>query len=182
MDAAPNPLPRKQPNPRDHRPIVANRNRYEVTLGDTEMRLVEAVVNVRMAHDREWGNPGWDFGEKTWHKMLNFTGAELAFGKLFNVYVDFDRRYRWYDVKLSDGRTVDVKFTNQDQGHLIVSLDVAKRRIPDLFALMAGGFPTFEFRGIVPGEVFLRPENVKDFGHGPCYALPQSRLSLDLDW
>ena len=156
---------------------------YEVTLSELESRYVELVVEKKIAYDREGGKVGnWKVGQMTKKKMLNSTGAELAFGKLFNVYVDFSRRYRSYDLRMPDGRSVDVKHTDQDRGRLIATLETAHKPIPDLFALMVGEFPTFEFRGVIPGDIFISEKNVADLGHGPCYAVDQSRLSLEVSW
>ncbi len=155
---------------------------YEITLGEAEIRYIEAVVDLKEAYDRQCGKPlNLKVGEKTRRRLLNFTGAELAFAKLFNVYMDFTRRFRWYDVLLPGGKTVDIKHTDQDSGRLLVRAD-ERKKVPDLFVLMVGEFPTFEFRGAIPGNVLVRRENLRDLGHGPCYVAEQSRLSLDVNW
>jgi hypothetical protein len=156
---------------------------HEITLGGAEIRYVHIVVDLKVNYDRECRKvieP--KYGGKSRRRMLNFTGAELAFAKMFNIYMDFGRRFRSYDVVLPDGRTVDVKHTDQDQGRLVASMETSKRQIPNLFALMVGEFPSFEFRGAIPGKIFIQECNIKDLGHGPCYAIDQSRLSLDMDW
>ena len=164
-------------------PIEMRKDRFEITLSEIEVKYVEAVVEMKAAYDIQCGKSmNLKVGEKTKQRMLNSTGAELAFAKLCNVYVDFTRRYRWYDVILPDGRTVDIKHTDQDRGHLICNASGIQKRIPDLFALMVGEFPTFEFRGVIVGEIFIQEANLKDLGHGPCYAVEQGRLSLDLNW
>jgi hypothetical protein len=160
---------------------VSIRNRFEVTLSEIEVKFIEAVVQTKVAYDAEGGKAkNLKVGERTPQRMLNAAGAELAFGKLFNLYVDFSRRYRWYDVMLPDGRTVDIKTTTQDQGHLICDAGVVQKRIPDLFALVVGEFPTFEFRGVIAGDIFIQEVNKRDFGHGACYAVEQNKLCLEL--
>ncbi len=164
-------------------PIEAHRNRFEITLSQVEIQYVKFVAEMRISYDRECEKIGnWKSGNKTREKLLNPIGAELAFCKAFNLYPDFSRRFKWYDATLPDGRTVDVKHTDQDRGHLIAALNSSKKRLVDLYVLMVGEFPTYEFRGVIPAEVFIRKENVKDLGHGPCYAVDQSRLSLVVDW
>ena len=156
---------------------------YEVTLGEAEIRYIQAVVDLKIRYDQECGKViNLKSGEKTKRRLLNFTGAELAFAKIFNVYMDFTRRYRYYDVSFRNGVTVDVKHTDQDRGHLIAGIE-AHKAIADWYALMVGEFPTFEFRGAIPGEVFIGEGNIKDLGHGPCYVVGQERLILNVgDW
>jgi hypothetical protein len=159
------------------------KNAYIVTLGEVEIRYIEAVVDAKIRYDQECRKViNLKSGEKTRRRLLNFTGAELAFAKIFNVYMDFTRRYRYYDVILPNGGKVDIKHTDQDRGHLIAGIE-AHKSIADWYALMVGEFPTFEFRGAILGEVFIMEDNIRDLGHGPCYVVGQERLILSVeDW
>jgi hypothetical protein len=41
---------------------------------------------------------------------------------------------------------------------------------------MVGTFPTFEFVGLATGKDLLLAHNLRNFGYGPTYALPQAAL------
>ena len=140
---------------------------HEITLGGAEIRYVHIVVDLKVNYDRECGKvieP--KYGGKSRRKMLNFTGAELAFAKMFNIYMDFGRRFRSYDVVLPDGRTVDVKHTDQDQGRLVASLETSRRQIPDLFALIVEEFKSMNLSPS-PSPSPTRGEGRGEYGRGP---------------
>ena len=69
--------------------------------------------------------------------------------------------------------TVDVKATRYKNGRLLAVLWKEKK---DVYGLMTGTFPTYEFRGLADGDDLLSADNIVDLGHGPTYALAQEAL------
>jgi len=153
---------------------------YEITLNSFEMELVKMVVKQRL----RLGDARGLKTDKDMEKQLNFVGAELAFAKLFNIYMDFGRQYRAYDHVMTlryPGRTedvtIDVKHTHQERGHLTANIET--KEVCDFYVLMVGQFPTFVYRGCIPGDVFIREENIKQLGAWRGYAVEQHRLSIE---
>ena len=104
-------------------------------------------------------------------------GAEIAFASKFNLFPDFtyNPRKGGSDVVTRDGKTVDVKQTKIENGHLLVNPEKA-REPSDLYVLMVGEFPAYRYAGYATKEQLFRPESLKDFGYGPSYAIEQKDL------
>jgi len=146
---------------------------YTVTLDKYECAMIEMVV----ADRTEVEDPMME---------LQTLGAEMAFAKLFNCYMAWDRKYAFYDHFLTlwiEGecvkKTVDVKYTGHQGGMLCVDLETPRRGVCDLYVLMTGLFPTFTFRGCIPGKLFIVEENKRKVWGQKQYAVRQNRLSLE---
>ena len=104
-------------------------------------------------------------------------GAELAFCKLFNVYpdmsIDADPSADRTGDAIWMGKTVDVKTSKYKTARLLA---VRWKKKKDLYALMVGTFPKYEFRGMATGDELIRQENLIALGHGEGYALSQHQL------
>lgn len=50
----------------------------------------------------------------------------------------------------------------------------------DIYVLMVGKFPVYNYRGFATGQELLVEENLGDLGHGPSYLLGQTRLHPEL--
>jgi hypothetical protein len=108
---------------------------------------------------------------------LEGIGAEIAFCKNFNVWLDTDigEERPDFDVVLKDGRKVDIKTTRYESGHLIANRKKAKHP-PDAYALMVGTFPRYRFAGSISAARLLQEKNLVDFGYGLTYAVSQDEL------
>jgi|26BtaG_2_1085354.scaffolds.fasta_scaffold71528_1 hypothetical protein len=112
-------------------------------------------------------------------KMKNAIGAELAFCKLVNSYPDLqykDRRIS--DTRLSNGKTVDVKNTDKEEGNLLVPL-WKDRKQSDIYVLMIGTFPEYRCAGYAAKDEVFLDQNISDPGlHGrPVYFVRQVDLA-----
>lgn len=121
-------------------------------------------------------NLGEDNAEE---KMRNAIGAEIAFCKLINAYPDLqyeDRRVS--DTRLSNGKTVDVKSTDREEGNLLVPL-WKDRRQSDIYVLMIGTFPGYRCAGFAPQEDIFLDQNISDIGgyERPVYFVRQGDLT-----
>lgn len=112
---------------------------------------------------------------------IDFRGfvSELAFAKLFNLYPDFTIHPRSSstdlgDVKLPNGKTVDVKTTDRPDGRLLAP--TWKNANVDYYALIIGYYPEFEFKGFMIKEELINPKRLGDLGHGLTYIAEQHEL------
>ncbi len=150
-----------------------------ITLNDAEQRLARYVARARQEHDNQSEHiTERKIGPQSqFETNLNGMGAEIAFCRLMNVYPSLDV----VDNPAADpqgdcvvlGRTVDVKATRYKNGQLLAVLWKEKK---DVYGLMTGTFPTYEFRGLADGDDLLSADNIVDLGHGPTYALAQEAL------
>ena len=156
---------------------------YTVTLDKYECHMVELVVDDWIKTDKARGV--WN-SMKDPLKLRQTMGAQMAFAKLFNCYMAWDRKYAFYDHFLTlwiEGecvkKTVDVKYTGHQNGMLCADLETKGRGMCDLYVLMTGLFPTFTFRGCIPGKLFIVEENKRKVWGQKQYAVRQNRLSLE---
>lgn len=109
---------------------------------------------------------------------LDGVGGEFAFTALFGGRPDFTTHSRGSAQDRGDlrvgGLTVDVKATTYRQGCL--TANPWKVAPVDLFALMVGEFPAYEFRGFMRAAELLQPWRIGDLGHGPAYIASQAEL------
>ena len=149
-----------------------------ITLNDAEQRLAKYVARARTDNARSVNLAHTKIGPQSQYETdLEGMGAEIAFCRLMNVYPSLDV----VDNPAADpqgdcvvlGRTVDVKTTRHKNGRLLAVLWKEKK---DLYALMTGTFPTYEFRGLADGDDLLSADNIVDLGYGPTYALAQEAL------
>jgi hypothetical protein len=107
--------------------------------------------------------------------------GEIAFCKLMNVYPDTDTEGDRppFDATLPDGRTVDVKTTKYPDGKLLV-VPKKKNDPADIYALMIGEMPTYDFVGhLSASEVFI-DARLADTGYGLSYTAKQGELDKEL--
>jgi hypothetical protein len=110
-------------------------------------------------------------------------GAELAFAKLMNVYPDLDVfcRSGGHDLKLADGRLVDVKQTAVLTGHLPIDRD-KKPTDCDIYVLMIGTLPEYRYAVWIESRNALNGLHLKELkpGAGESHFVPQDFLNPDL--
>ena len=149
-----------------------------ITLNDAEQRLAKYVARARTDNARSVNLAHTKIGPQSQYETdLEGMGAEIAFCRLMNVYPSLDV----VDNPAADpqgdcvvlGRTVDVKTTRHKNGRLI---SVRWKKHQDVYGLMVGTFPSYEFRGLADGQELYQDKNVVDLGYGPTYALAQESL------
>lgn len=149
-----------------------------VELNEAEQRLAQFVAKKRYAAAREQNIENSRMGDQSDEDTdLNGVGAEIAWCKMNNVYPDLDVSG---PVKGPDGMTrtgvrVDVKGTKYPNGHLLAVRWKGQGEV-DVYCLMVGELPRYRCAGYMVAEELLRPERLKDFGHGPGYAASQDEL------
>lgn len=148
------------------------------TLSPGERAVAQMVASMRYVCSRAAGVFNAKMGSQPdWKTDLEGFAAEMAFGKMYNLYPDFSaapRKGGW-DFTSRAGARIDVKVTHHDDGKLLATL---KKRIDDadVYVLLIGKFPTYEAIGYATAEELLRDENIGDLGHGPGYILTQKKL------
>lgn len=147
-----------------------------IHLNEAEQRLAQYLAKSRYLKSRQMGLTDAKIGpQDNWATDLEGIGAELAFCKSHNIYPSMDvGDLPDADAVLRDGRTVDVKATKYEHGHLLAVR--WKGMNVDLFVLMVGEFPTYRCAGFMPSTELLQEKRLRDFGHGPTYAAAQNEL------
>jgi hypothetical protein len=149
----------------------------EVTLSDFEVRIARKLGSLRHQHARSAGIVDAKMGEQSNEETdVESMAAEIAFCKLFNLYPDLQIGVLpVFDAVLPCGATVDVKQTKYTSGKLLATLK--KPTVPcDIYVLMTGTIPIFNYRGGYPQDLLFRDENIGDLGHGRGYIINQSKL------
>ena len=157
------------------------------TLTAEEQEAARTLTRLRYESNRSSGVRNNKIGNQSNEETdLEGIGAEIAFGRMFKCPIDtsIEPRSGGEDTvnECSEGlkKTVDIKTTTYENGRLL-AVRTKKKGETDLFVLMVGKFPTYRFAGFATEDELLRPENLKDLGHGPTYALDQSKLhKIDL--
>ena len=107
---------------------------------------------------------------------IDGAGGEVSFCKHFNLYPDFDtEHYPYFDAILHNGLRVDVKQTRRVDGHLLVATWKLENP-PDVYALVIGYLPEYNYIGMMLAEDVLKAENIKNFGYRDTYAVRQELL------
>jgi len=174
-------------------PEIAKHKGARVGLDESEQGDVEAFVQDRLkARVLQGVRDRCDRGdaEKSKAYKRNGAGAEIAFAKLFGGIVKMGlRKTNWApdagDVKLWGGYYVDVKH-NGLKGHwaaktLLIPLETLAKSQCDLFALMTGDYPDFQFWGFCPRlEVmersYKKDQTIKRPGYPVNYHVRESDL------
>jgi hypothetical protein len=151
--------------------------KFTITLDATEQAIAEGLARRRFNAARKAGVANAKIGPQSNHLTdLEGIGSEFAFCKLFNLFPDLTvgARKGGHDCLL-DSFKVDVKSTKYKSGKLLArtskTLDDA-----DIYALMIGEFPTYEFVGWSLNKELLKQENIINLGHGEGYGLTQNNL------
>ena len=116
--------------------------------------------------------------------IMHIEGAagELAFSKLFNVYpplvVVSGGDFPLFEVRLPDGRRVDVKTTKYDDGKLVVAKYKGDKGGVQLYALLTGEFPgPWTYRGVMAQDELIVPGRIEEPRPGkPAYVALQREL------
>lgn len=154
----------------------------KVELTSSEQLVCKGIAKSRYESNRSASVGNAKIGSQS-DEVTDLEGfaAEMAFCKLFNVYPDFSVQPRSSvageddgDARLRDGRSVDVKGTKYPNGKL-VAVPWKKPQV-DLFALMVGSFPKYEFKGFMRRDDLLQTARLGTLGYGPTYIAAQKEL------
>jgi len=149
-----------------------------VKLNPLECRIVKLIAESRNKADINQGVKDKKFVNSYDSLELNLlgVGGEMAFGKLFKAYPDFTSQPRSGGSDfIINGRTIDVKTVNHETPLLMTPL-WKKKNPSDLYVLMNGKIPYIIFVGWTRKKDFIRPENIKNLGHGDCFCLEPREL------
>lgn len=149
----------------------------QIKLNEAEQRLAKFLARKRMQQARKQNSHvGPIAGDSQEQIDLDGMGAEIAFAKMFNVYPDLDYlEPKQADFYTREGFTVDVKTTRYRGGRLMVKPLHQSERC-DVYGLMVGSFPIYEFVGTATKEELFKSENFKRDLPRPAYVMEQSQL------
>jgi len=153
------------------------------TLNEMEQSIVKSVAKNRFAKNRKENIKNSKIGDQSNEDTdTEGFGAEMAFCKLFNVFPDFSIKPRSSKEDKGDAilhvenGIVDVKSTCYKTGRLITPTWKNKGSV-DVYALMTGKFPTYEFRGFMKASTLMQKERIRDMGYGKdSYVAEQDEL------
>ncbi len=156
-----------------------------VHLSQTEQRIVRFIAKQRSEANRRQGIVDARVGPQSSTELdiVGF-GAEMAFGKMFNIYPDFSIEPRKGSADcIRFGDAIDVKATTYPNGRLL-AVPSKELLAADVYALMIvnwaykdeNAVAEFRFAGFARAGELLTPERLTNLGHGPTYALSQGDL------
>lgn len=139
-----------------------------ITLNKAEIELAKYCGHWRYYTARKMGVPDELVDENIdpIKNDISSMGAEIAYGKIRNIYPDLKTRYKPFEKRpihdfIINGKTVDVKWTHWETGGLLVAEDLVKAgKVTDIYALFTGVFPEYKFWGEVPKEIILNRNNL----------------------
>jgi hypothetical protein len=153
-----------------------------ISLNTAEQKLSQFIAKCRYENARKRGIVNAKMGDQDdWSTDLNGIGAEIAFAKLMNVYPDLttdNSHLPDYDC-IVGGYKVDVKTTTRENGRLLATLKKKTADI-DVFALVVGTFPNYNYIGRATHGELCDDENIIDLRHGKGYGLRQNQLTNGL--
>lgn len=153
-------------------------------LTETEQQTIRDMATKIENQGRLYFNNNYkiDKSMRFFDMNLNGFGAELAFCKLFKTEFDsttnqYENHFNKNDTVLNTGESVDVKTTKYKNGRLLVRLGKENKKV-DLYSLMIGEFPKFEFKGFAKYNDIIDSRNIIEIKGVPTYALTQEQLTL----
>jgi hypothetical protein len=149
-----------------------------IELNEAEQKLARFLACKRHQANRDAGIENRRIGPQSDEQTdLEGIGAEIAFCKAHNVYPDMTLdSHPFEDAVTRQGKRVDIKSTRYQSGHLVAVLGKKEKNPPDIYALVIGVFPKYRIAGVIASGELLQDENIKDFGHGPTFAIGQNKL------
>ena len=159
----------------------------KVILSKAEQWIASAIAEQRVNSNRAANSFNAKRSDKSDYEIdLQGFAGELAFCKLMNRFPDFTSDPRSAAKGqdqgdcVVDGFRVDVKTLAADKPMLWIK--ARKRGCADLFALMVGSYPEYDFKGFVHHDVVFAEGNKHTFPNGDtCYGVPVTTLVLDLE-
>ena len=133
--------------------VGAGKQMNFITLTKEEQKIVEFIAKLRVARNKKAGVTSTTTFKDTQYEVdLNGFGAEMAFGRMCNLYPDFTTQIRsgGEDFHFHNGYLVDVKNCNFKVNGMYVRKGAEDKA--DVFVLMRGEFPTYQFLGYTTTE------------------------------
>lgn len=151
--------------------------KYLITLSVEDQEMVRHVAGER-TKDAKKNKYHKNWGKVSPHDIdLEGCGAEVAFCRIFGFEFDSVRATKLikdsYDCISTKGNKVDVKWTNNLDNGLMVKATKKKGAV-DIYALMIGKFPSYEFIGYSSEDDLFQEKNIRPspFGHTNYVLLP----------
>jgi hypothetical protein len=151
----------------------------KILLNEAEQRLTRFIARQRgERHVKAGAVPTIYKGTDRIEADIESLGVEIAFCKMHNIYLYLEHiPDEGKDAVLQDGRTVDVKVTEYKSGKLLVKvLDRHKNGLPDMYALMIGKFPEYEFAGWISSREVIQEDQIDNTLPHPAYIAHQHEL------
>jgi len=154
----------------------------EVILNEAEQKIAKFIGKLRKNNAEGQGYKSTPYGRNIDIIEAESVAAEMAFCKLANLYPDLSPGEKDNDADATTyyGKTVDVKQTPYQDGHLLVK-PVKKIGDVDYYVLMIGEMPTFRFAGFVSEHDIIKPGKIKQTGYTNSYSMDQEELEKDLN-
>lgn len=150
---------------------------YSIELDSSEMVVVHLLASMRHAMNRSHSVNNSKIGPQSDHQTdLDGLLAEFAFCKWKNLWPDMSISPRSGGADcVVNGRTVDIKSTRRIDGRLLA---VTSKNVKhsDIYVLAIIQDNKVTFPGWAFSDELLDESNLIDLGHGPTYAMSQSRL------
>ena len=151
----------------------------KITLDAGEMAVANVLAAMRHGVNRHHGVVNGRMGPQSdFETDLDGVVAEIAFCRWKNVCPDLSITPRsGGEDAIFAGKHVDIKATRREDGRLLA---VATKEIEDadiyVLAIVKGN--QVRFAGWAFAMELISKDNLTDLGHGPTYALAQSRLRV----
>ena len=160
---------------------------YKIVIDANEIEHLLIISTLRASHNRTTQKPS-----VTIASSLQGCIGELAFAKFFNFFPDFTWETRthtgtsskWYDFRLNNGKTFDVKTSDRDSFAINVKATTLKNQ-PDYYAfvqtpLVNLGKQVQDQEAIIHGYTTLRHLQEKGYvshsGATPFYLVKKSNI------
>lgn len=151
-----------------------------IILDKTEQRLATYIARARSDINKKKGVKDMQQGPQVTEDMEQSSiGGEVAFCKALNIYPNMavEEPDDGVDCYLPDGRSVGIKTTGYENGHLSAPLWTPNKKvIPDIFALMVGAFPEYRLAGYMKSTELLQDHRIKKLGATPTFTAEQREL------
>jgi hypothetical protein len=155
-----------------------------VELNLAEQEICKLVAKLRADNNDKNGIEDKKFRDNisNFQTHLEGFGGELAFAKIINVYPDFSIYSRNSVNDNGDlqwnSKSIDVKTTHIPNGRLITPYWKVNSKV-NIYVLMVGVFPKYEYKGYLYKEEFIIPNRLKNLGYGNTYVAEQRDLRID---
>lgn len=149
-----------------------------ITLNETEQRLAKYLASQWTKYDDQIGYPPTISGKPVLQNNIDAIGAEIAFCKAANIYPNLNLHgFEEWDCTLPGGTKVNVKQSPRKGSHLDLLVQIKKyKTYPDIYVLMIGTFPTYEYAGWIEKEKVIKPERINHRLPKPAYTYPRRHL------
>lgn len=155
----------------------------KVKLSKIEQSICKVLAQKRHDNNRKNNVNNSKIGNQSdFETDLEGIAAEFAFCKIHNIFPDLSihvRSSKSGTDKKGDcfyyGYSVDVKTTKYKTGKLL-AVPWKSDNGPDIYALMVGSFPHYEFKGFMLSDDLLIPERIGNLGYGETYIAEQKDL------